>query len=153
MSEETKRIIEIGGHKLEIDLREAMQIESYKVGDHVKILVEESYSSGDKFKSHVGVIVGFDAFENTPTIVVAYLKIDYNGANIQFAYINEKQTTYELCPLNDWDIPFTKEDVLTKINTEIEKKQFEIRELETKKDVFVKMFGRYFDNVIKNEKL
>lgn len=47
---------------------------------------------------------------------------------------------------NEWDIPYSKQDILDRINTEIEKKKEEIRSLESKRKCFVEMFGKYFEN-------
>ena len=38
MSEDNKRIIEINGIKMEVDLRNAKRIDTFKVGDPVKVL-------------------------------------------------------------------------------------------------------------------
>lgn len=86
MSEE-KRIIEINGIKMEIDLRTATSrtVDTFCIGDKVKILLKEY---GDSFRSYAGAIVGFDAFQQRPTIIVAYLAGGYSAAEIKFAYIN-----------------------------------------------------------------
>ena len=39
MENENKRIIEVNGVKMEIDLRQAKVIDNYKVGDYVKVKV------------------------------------------------------------------------------------------------------------------
>lgn len=140
MSEE-KTIIEVNGVKLEVDLRQAKRIDTFKVGDSCKIL-KKGYSN---YESHLGVIVGFDDFKNLPTIIVAYLEIEYSTANIKFAYINSESKDLELCGVNDWDHPFTKQDIVDKINLEIEKKEEELRQLNSKKKVFLEMFGKYFE--------
>lgn len=150
MEKET-RIIEINGIKMEVDLRTAKVIENYRIGDSVKLLVE---SYGDKFDSHLGIIVGFDDFEKHPTIIVAYLALDYSSAEIKFAYINSGSgTKYEICPVNDWDVPFKKQDVLSKIDAEIAKKEEEIRDLTNKRTYFVRMFGQYFEKAVKSDSL
>ena len=60
-NQEQKRIIEVNGVKMEIDLRNAKVVENYKVGDYVKVLIKE-YNS---YKSYIGNIIGFDNFEKT----------------------------------------------------------------------------------------
>lgn len=139
--EENKKIIEVNGIKMEIDLRQAKVVNNYKVGDSVKLL-KKQYSD---YKSHLAVIVGFDEFEKHPTIILAYLDIEYSGASIKFEYINSESKDAEICPVNEWDIPFSKQDILDKINTEVEKKQEEIRSLESKRKCFLQMFGKYFE--------
>ena len=77
-NQEQKRIIEVNGVKMEIDLRNAKVVENYKVGDYVKVLIKE-YNS---YKSYIGNIIVFDNFEKTPTIVIAYLKNEYSSSTI-----------------------------------------------------------------------
>lgn len=140
--EEQKKIVEINGIKLEIDLREAKTIESYKVGDNVRLL-EKDY--GDNYKVQPGVIIGFDAFEKLPTITVCYLKISYNDVEVKFAYINEQNTDYELAPAYDIEeLRFKKGDVLNKIDKEIVAKQEEIKDMEVKREYFLSNFNQYF---------
>lgn len=140
--EETKRIIEVNGVKLEVDLRNAKRIDNFKVGDGVKILLKEY---NDKYTSYLGTIVGFDAFENHPTIIVAYLKADYSSATINFAHINSESKDIEICAINDWDIPYTKSDIISKMDREMNKKEEELRELTEKKNYFLNAFGKYFE--------
>jgi hypothetical protein len=139
---ETTKIIEINGVKMEIDLRQAKVIENYKVGDSIKILVKEY----DSFKSYLGTIIGFDDFEATPTIVIAYLKTSYGSATIEFVYFNSKTKDVELCPLNNWDLPVSKQQVLDRFDSEVEKKKAELSEIEQKKNIFLLLFGKYFEN-------
>ena len=139
---EDKRIIEIGGIKMEVDLRHAKIIDNFKVGDTIKVLIK-NYSG---YKSHVGMIVGFDEFQNLPTIIVAYLNVEYSSSAIEFVYINSESKDVEICQINDWDIPFSKQQIIDKMDREIAKKQEEVRELESKKNLFLTMFGKYFEN-------
>lgn len=137
-----RTIIEINGIKLDVDLRGARKIESYKVGDHIKILVR----GYEDFKSYLGTIIGFDQFEKTPTIVIAYLKTSYGEASIEFVYYNSKKKDVEICPLNDWDVPVSRQQVIDRFDSSIEKKKSELQELEQKKNIFLKLFGKYFEN-------
>lgn len=137
-----KTIIEINGVKLEVDLRTAKKIDHYKVGDHVKVLVKDY----DEYKSYLGTIIGFDQYEKTPTIVIAYLKTSYGSATIEFIYYNSKKKDCELCPLNDWDIPVSKQQILDRFDSDIERKKEELREMEQKKNIFIKLFGKFFEN-------
>lgn len=139
--ENQTRIIDVNGVKMEVDMRHVKVIENYKVGDNIKVLIKE-YSD---YKSYVGCIIGFDQFEKSPTIVIAYLKTDYLSASIQFLYFNQHTQDAEITTLNDWDIPVTKSDVLKKFNKEIEDAEQKIKETENKKEVFEKLFGKYFD--------
>ena len=117
-----------------------------RVGDSIKILVKEGYS-GDDFKSYIGTIIGFDEFEKTPTIVIAYLKTDYGSGDIKYVYYNSKTKDVEICPLNDWDIPVTKQQILDRFDSEIEKHKADAREKEQKKNLFLELFGKYFEKL------
>jgi hypothetical protein len=146
MEKET-RIIEVNGVKLEVDLRNAKVIENYKVGDHIKVL-KKNYSD---YSSYLGVIVGFDNFEQHPTIVIAYLKSDYSSASIEFVYYNSESKEVEIAPVNDYDIPYSKQSIIDKMNAEISKKEEEIKDLQSKKAYFLNMFGKFFENKISSE--
>lgn len=138
--ESDMQTVEINGVKLEVDMRTARKIESYKIGDRVKVLVKD-YST---YKPHAGVIVAFDMFEKLPTITVAYLDITYSGADIKFVYLNaQEDNDTEIAPYND-DILVDKADVLAKLDREITKKETEIDDLNAKKAYFSQNFGLYF---------
>ncbi len=141
METQNKRIIEVNGVKMEIDLRQAKVIDNYKVGDYVKILVKQ-YS---EYRSYIGNIIGFDNFKNTPTIVIAYLKNEYSTASIEFAYYNSESKEIEITTLNEWDIPLKKSTILEQFQKEILKKEQEITEMKNKANIFEQLFGKYFE--------
>ncbi len=142
MADKNKRIIEIDGVKLEIDLREAKQVDKFRVGQSVKVLVEE-YEN--KFESYPGAIIGFDNFKNRPTIVVAYLKAGYSGAEVEYAYICEGQKKkVEIVPVSDEEISFDKGRIIDLLNREIETKEQEYKDAKAKKAYFLKHFDKMF---------
>lgn len=136
------RIIEISGVKLELDERTGTlkNVDTYKVGDNVKLLKKQY----DQYKSLPAVIVGFDDFPNQPTIVVAYLEAGYNKEGIQFAYVNEKNKDFELCPMGDYEMVINKNIILAAIDDNILRKEREIAELKMQREYFLATFGRYF---------
>ncbi|UOF82092.1 hypothetical protein [Caudoviricetes sp.] len=137
--ENEKQIIEINGIKMEVDLRHAKRIDTFCVGDCVKVLVKEY----DAYKTYAGTIVGFDAFEKLPTIIVAYVK--YSG--LEFVYINansKAENQAEICMAHEDDIPLHKEDILNRMGNEIETSERKTLELKDKKARFLKLFGKYF---------
>jgi hypothetical protein len=138
MNDNNKTIIEINGVKLEVDLRDAKRIDSFRIGDSVKVLVKE-YSS---YKSYHGVIVGFDDFKKLPTIVVCYLKDDY-AASVAFAYVNSETEDIELCPETRPDL-IDKATACQKLDREIAKKEAELEELNARKSYFIENFDRHF---------
>lgn len=139
---EEKRIIEVNGVKLEVDLRTAKRIDQFKIGDPIKVL-KKDYSD---YKSYMGVIVGFDNFEKHPTIIIAYLNIDYSGASIDFVYYNSESKDVEVAPINEFEVPYKKSSIIEKFDRELKKKEEELRELKEKKNYFLNMFGKYFEN-------
>lgn len=141
MSEEkAKRIIEVAGVKLEVDLREAKTIEGYKVGDNIKVLVKK-YSND--YESYPGVIVGFDQFEKLPTIIIAYLESGYDP-DLKFVYLNNQTKDTEITHAQPEEIVLEKDNVISKFDKEVEKREAEIRDIKKKKDYFVKYFNQYF---------
>jgi len=137
-----KRIIEINGIKMEVDLREAAKIESYKIGDQIKVLKKEY---GDQYKSFYGVVVGFDDFKQLPTILIAYVDAGYGEAAIKMVYLNNKSEDVEICPAENGDIFIDRNDVLDKLDREVDKKEMEIVDLKQKRKYFLERFGKYFD--------
>lgn len=141
--EENKRIIEINGIKLEVDLSTAKVVNEYKVGDNIKVLIK-GYSD---WKSHIGTIIGFDNFETHPTIVIAYLDHGYSSADIKFVYFNSENKDLEIAPLNEWDIPMRKSDVIREFDRMEKQKEEELRELINKRKMFEKLFGKFFESI------
>jgi hypothetical protein len=146
--EEEKRIIEINGIKMEIDLRNAKRVDTFKVGDKVRVLVKR-YS--DSFTSYAGMIVGFDNFKERPTIVVAYVDPGaYSNEPLKFVYINQDTKDTEITAMVDDFIAADKSVIIDQMDKAILKHQQEIEETEAKKAYFLKYFGAYFtENVAK----
>ena len=140
--DDNKRIIEINGVKLEIDMRHAKTLDTFHVGDRVKVLIKE-YSSS--YASYPGVIVGFDEFKNLPTIIVAYVSDKYSDQGLKFLYLNSESKDCEICAANNYDLPFKKQDVLRTMDSAIEKARATATDLETRKALFLEQFGRYFE--------
>jgi len=135
-----KQIIEINGIKMEVDMRHATRIDNFKVGDPVKIL------SFDDNKVHGGVIVGFEDFKSLPTIVVAYMRNDWSGAEMSFAFINSKSSEkYEIIS-SDKETLLTvdKASFVSKMDSDISKKELELVDLKQKRSFFLEHFGIYF---------
>jgi ribosomal protein L19 len=132
-----KTIVEINGIKMEIDLRQAKKIETYKVGDNVKVLIKE-YNS---YSSYPGVIIGFDDFASLPTISVCYLKTGYN-AEVKFVFINADSKDIEIVHMTDAD-KMELNLAPEQLDREIMKKEAEIADLKAKKAYFLENFNRH----------
>lgn len=141
-----KTIIEVNGVKLEVDLRTAKRIDTLQVGDRVRVLTKES----GKHQVYHGTVIGFEPFENLPTIIVCYLEKDYWGAKIKFLYYNAQSTDVELIASIDNDqLAIEKSSVLKTMDSEIQKKRNELDDLEAKRGYFLDNFRAYFGDVAK----
>lgn len=149
MDSEVKKIVEINGCKFEVDLSQARKIEDFKVGDKVKIL-KKGYS--DSYTVYPAVIIGFEWFQTLPTITIAYLVMDYNGAKIEFLYYNQNTKDYEISHTNNIELLMEPSDVLQKMNKEIAQKEAEILQIKDRQKYFLLNFGKYF-NEFTTEKL
>lgn len=137
--ENNKRVIEINGIKLEVDLTTAKRIDEFKVGDNIKVLQDAK----DVF---AGVIVDFVNFKELPTIQIAVFKQDYWGTKIDFINYNSRTENMEIMPCSEHELKLEKCRVVDKFNIEINKKQSEVDELTKKRDWFVEHFAKYFNN-------
>ena len=133
------RIVEVDGIKMEVDLREAKKIDHYRVGDTVKILIAE-YS--DSYNNYFGVIVGFTEFQKVPSIDVLYVKDEFGDTDLKIVTINEKTEDIEIAPVGGYDAEFNRANILEKINRQIEKQEEKVWVLKSKKNAFIKHFGK-----------
>ena len=140
------QVIEIGGIKMEVDMRYAKRIDTLKVGSKVKLLMKQSQYGGAQSVVYAGVVVGFEPFDTLPTIIVCYLEVDYSSASVKFAHVNaNSREKYELVASIDNDLPVQKADILAKMEREIEKKREEIADLSAKRSYFLAHFNQYFE--------
>lgn len=142
MIENEKRIIEINGIKLEVDMRHAKRIDNYKIGDNVKVLIK---GYGESYETHIGIIIGFDEFENLPTINIVYCEIGYNRAEIKLLAFNQKSTNFEICHVQPYEKILDKSRADQYLDYEINKKQSELDDLTRKKNYFMSMYGKHFE--------
>lgn len=134
-----KRIVEIDGVKIEVDLRTAKKVDTYKVGDNVKLLCKE-YSD---YKVKPGIIVDFAEFQELPTIVIAvFNEGSWSSApSIEFVYYNEKTADKtEIVPATEDELRLTKDGVIEKFEREIQKKKNEYTDLQNQLEYFKKHF-------------
>lgn len=139
MSEE-KRIIEINGVKLEVDLRSARRIDEFKVGDSVKVLDRRN----DKNEMRSGVITDFANFKELPTIMVAVYKGGsyWEKPSVEFIPFNADTEGIEIVGVSAEETIVSRDTVVQKFDDEIAKKRDELNDLIIKRDTFVKYFGR-----------
>ena len=143
---EDKRVIEIDGVKIEVDLRSAKRIDTFKVGDNVKVLYKEY--NGD-FKVKHGIITDFANFKEKPTIIVAVLDESYSGVSINFVHIYEgMEDKYEIVYATEDEVKLSQDGVLEKFEREIAKKKHEMEDLQFKKDFFIRHFMKTKEEVL-----
>ena len=140
--EDMKRVVEIDGVKIEVDLRTARRVGVFRVGDIVKVLIPGGSYGTDK--THVGAIIGFDEFKDLPTLVVAYLNDEYGKVSVKMAYIN-KNSKNEIVHANPEDVPVSKEHALELLDRDISEKQRELEKAQWHKARFLDWFGKHFD--------
>lgn len=137
---EDKRIVEINGVKLEVDMRSARRIDEFKVGDSVKVLDQRN----DKCEMRSGVITDFANFKELPTMMVAVYKVGsyWEKPTIEFIPYNAKTEGIEIVGVSAEEIIVSRDTVVQKFDDEIAKKRDELNDLIIKRDTFVKYFGK-----------
>lgn len=137
---ENKRIIEVNGVKLEVDLTSAKRIDEFRVGDTVKVLDNRN----DKNEVRTGVITDFANFKDLPTIIVAVYKAgDYwSKPTIEFFPYNSNTEGIEIVGVSAEEIIVSRETIVQKFDDEIAKKRDELNDLIIKRDTFIKYFAR-----------
>jgi len=144
--EENKRIIEIDGVKVEIDLRTAKRVDSFKVGDNIKILDKEY----DSYKVKPGIIVDFAEFQELPTIVIAVFDEGSwsSTPNISFIYYNKNTSNkVEIVSCSEDEIKVSKEGVIERFEREIQKKKNEYEDLKNKLEYFKTHFLKVYKEI------
>lgn len=137
---EDKRIIEINGVKLEVDMRSARRIDEFKVGDSVKVLDQRN----DKNEMRSGVITDFANFKDLPTMMVAIYKEGsyWEKPTIEFIPFNANTEGIEIVGVSAEEIIVSRDTIVQKFDDEIAKKRDELNDLIIKRDTFVKYFGK-----------
>lgn len=134
-----KKIIEVNGVKLEVDMRYAKRIDEFRVGDTVKVL--DNRSERNELKT--GVITDFANFKELPTIMVAvYKQGDYwSSPTVEFIPYNSETEGIEIVGVSAEEVIVSKETIVQKFDDQIAKKRDELNDLIIKRDTFVKYFG------------
>lgn len=147
MNEENK-IIEINGVKFEVDARTATlrQLDHIKIGSRVKVLIA-GYS--DSVEVYHGAVVGFEPFQGSPTVIIAYLKMGYNiPAEIKFLYFTAKSKEKIIVSDENDKESLEASNIVQMMDKEIAKKKNDIQDLEDRKNYFLKNFKAYWNTLI-----
>ena len=140
------KLVEINGIKLEIDERTARTIDSYKVGDPVKVLIK---SYGDSYTVYNGVIVGFADFAELPCIEVMYASgASYDSDTLKFVTLNAKSADVQIAPLSEAEMVLDKENIMEKFDRAIREAHNKVDDLERKRAYFDKKFAPAFETQV-----
>lgn len=142
MENEFIREIEINGIKVEVDLRTCKRIDTFKIGDNVKVLKKQY---GEEYRVYSGVIVDFVNFKERPALVVAYFDNSFSGVNIKFETITKDSQDIEIAPCLPHEMKLNKDRVVDKFDIEIAAKEREADELRQKKQYFIDNFEKFFE--------
>lgn len=135
-------VVEVGGVKLEVDLRTAKRIDVLRVGDRVKLL--KKGSQYDQTKVYPGVIVGFEPFKSMPTILVAALISEYSAFDIKVIPITAETKDYEMVVSIDDEL-VDKKNALDFFYAKENKLLAEVQELREKRKYFERNFAKYWE--------
>jgi hypothetical protein len=140
-----KQVIEVGGVKLEVDMRYARRIETLTVGAPVRVLVK---SYGENYNVHSGVVIGFEPFAKLPTIIVAYMEVEYGGAKVKFLHLNANSKDTEVVAADsDAVVAFDGAKAIEAIDRSIEKARGELNNLIAQKAYFIENIGKAWTQV------
>jgi len=145
---EANQIIEINGVKFEVDARTATlrQLDHIKIGARVKVLIN-GYS--DSVEIHHGAVVGFEPFQDKPTIIIAYLKPSYGSpAEIKFLYFTDKSKEKIIVSDENDRESLEASNIVAMMDKEIAKKKNEIQDLEDRKAYFLQNFKAYWQTLV-----
>ena len=142
----SKRIIEIDGMKVEVDLDTARRIDTFRIGDNVRVL--DKTSNPVKVKN--GIITAFNNFKDEPCITVAMFDAgDYwSKPSIKFIYIHSgMDNEYEIVLASDDEIKASGDGVVQRFEECIASKQHEVDQLKAQLDYFKTYFMKPIEEV------
>lgn len=141
--EDQKRIVEINGIKMEVDMRTAKRVDQFRVGDPVKVLVKQY----NEYRAMPGVIVGFTEFKTRPAIDVLYIEGQYGTNTMKFVSITEDTTEVEIAPFYRYEGVLEYNQVVESLNRNVQEKESALLDAKAKRDLFLKHFGEAFGSV------
>lgn len=146
MNAENKKIVDINGIKMEVDLCHARVIESFKVGDRVKCLVKSNAYSNE-YATRYGVIIDFNEFQTLPTIVVAYIENSYSDFDVKIVNVNsQSKDAVQIVPMDKMEIGISRSDLEETVSRQLEVKRQELRKLEEKQKYVMTVFKNHFES-------
>ena len=139
--DENIRVIEVNGCKVEVDLRYAKRIDTFKIGDNVKILDRRNNEN----KMRCGVITDFADFKDLPTMIIAvYHEGRYSWENdprIEFLTYNAETEDIEIVATSNEELLVSKDTIIQHFDDKILKASRELHDMIQQRDTFIKYFG------------
>lgn len=133
-----KQIVEINGVKVEVDMRTAKRVDTFRVGDNVKVM-SKTYDGKPDIKP--GIIVDFANFKDCPCIVVAVFNEGSWSSSPSISFINiYADSDCEIIFASEEEIRCSKDGVIEKFEREIQKKKNEYTDLQNQLEYFKKHF-------------
>lgn len=143
-----KQVIEIGGVKLEVDMRFARRLDCLHIGDPVRVMTKDY---DDTYTVSSGVVIGFEPFANLPTIIIAYWNGSYSDVDISFLHLNANSKDVEVVAADEESkCAFDRNDALATIDRKIEKAEREVSDLKAKREYFVAHIAQALSPVTKD---
>jgi len=145
-----KQIIEINGAKIEVDFDKATKIDTFKIGDNVKIFHKE-YTTSTEYKVFPAIIVGFTQTDTLIAIECMMMKYDYNGVTFKSIYFTNDAKMNEdkiniLAAVHEGEMLFSYESILDKLDSNINVAEIALSEAKNRKEYFLK----YYQKIIKD---
>lgn len=134
MSEQLQRVSIIAGQAFAFDPVVHVGLGALQIGDRVKIKIKSGYSSDG---TYTGIIVGFEPFRSGPAVIIAYVSMDYIGAELKFLSVSDNSKDVEIIKATDADL--ARIDVPTmraKLHVAVQRKQEELDSLQKRIEFF-----------------
>lgn len=145
----TRNIVRIGNIEMDVAVTSMRSIQTFKVGDPVKLLKKAgSYSSQETM---AGVIVSFDNYESAPAIVVLAMTSSYNDVNFQFVTITEMGKEYDMIHYSGYEQLFTRDNVMRIFDRKVAEMELKINEMKAKRAYFDQHFASAFEKISRLE--
>jgi hypothetical protein len=140
--------LEINGETFIVDKKKLKNLHSFRIGDIVKVL-KKSYS---EYNVYPGTVVGFEDFQELPTIVIAYIQTNYSNAKLEFLYYNKNSKDIAIAQSNDHYVSIERDTIVERMNREIQTKETELEEMKQKRNFFIRHFNKYFKTICEDKK-
>lgn len=146
MNQDALNQVVVGAVSLAVSREAQIRAEILKIGDPVRVMIKPEYSNDAKV--HTGVIVGFEPFEESPAVIIAYIEESYSKAEMKTLYYTKASKGVEvIAAAPGIGLATEREKVLEFFESERKKKLLELDTLAAQRDYFEKHFGRLFEQI------